>query len=889
MRFILLLIFAATAVSSYAGGIRGTIKAEDGTPLAYATIYVRQTETGAASDLQGRYEVSLPPGTYDILWQYLGYESIQKKVEVTNDWTTIDITLKTHVVVLPNVTVKAGKEDPAYTIMRKAIAKAKYHTQQLDSYTARVYIKGKGQLKDYPWLAKRALEKEGITKDRIFIQESVSDIKYTRPNKFEEKVIAIYVTGKNETKASPNAYVFGSFYEPEIAETVSPLSPKSFSYYRFEYLGTFKDRGFDISKIKVTPRSKGDNVVEGILNIVEDWWSIHSLDFDVTKLGIEAKVKQIYNPIDDKVWMPVSQTFKVNGKVFGFEFEGDYLATMKDYKITMNPALPQDMVVVDEKVEKEAAKEIKKKEEQKAAEKPKTKAKQAKKQQLEEKLKDGKEVTAKELRQIVKEYEKEERKEQKEPDVLSESIFKVDSLAYKKDSTFWEEIRPTPLSKEEKKGYEKEDSLNEVERKKNEGDTLRNNNSKNKKGFQPWDILTGDSYKITETSSFRIHTPYGGYNTVEGVNAIYRMSLYKRWVINDSVTKKSKNYRLELSPVLRYSFAREKLTGFLRVEFRAPDWRIWAEGGQYVTQFNQAEPIHSFVNTFTTLLLGNNYMKLYERKFIDLNYRHRFNDKYTLRAYGGWAERYELQNNADYTLFKSNKEKLTPNAPVNIELPSTSFATNQAFIASAALEARPWQKYKIRNGNKQRINNSTPIFTLEYRKGFPNLFSSDVQFDQVELAVRKQVKLGIRGTIDLTVKGGSFFNNKSMYFMDYKHFMGNRTWFITGDPTSSFRLLDYYLYSTSDDYLEAHAHYHFRKFLLTYLPKARMMGLSENVFVNHLATRTAQYSEVGYSIDGILRIFRIEGAMGFQDLDFKGANFGFRLGIATSVTVNFND
>jgi len=876
MRVIAPLVMLLFAANAFGGGIKGTIKAEDGTPLAYATIYVKQIETGVASDLNGRYEVSLEPGTYDVLWQYLGYESVIRKVEVKDEWTVIDVTMKTHVVVLQGVTVRAGKEDPAYTIMRKAIAKAKFHTQQLDSYTARVYIKGRGQLKDYPWLAKKALEKEGITKDRIFVQESVSDIKYTRPNKFEEKVIAIYTTGKNESRASPNAYVFGSFYEPEIAETVSPLSPKSFSYYRFEYMGTFKDRGFDVSKIKVTPRSKGDNVVEGIINIVEDWWSIHSLDFNVTKLGIGANVKQIYNPIEDKAWLPVSQTFKITGKVFGFEFEGDYLATVKDYKITLNPALPQDMVVVDEKVEKKTT--------------PPVKKKQIKTKKIEESLKEGKEVTDKELRLIVKEYEKQEQKESKEPDVLSESTFSVDSLAYKKDSTFWNDIRPTPLTKDEVKGYEKEDSLAEVERKKNEGDTLRNSNKKNKQGFQPWDIFTGDSYKITETSSFRIHTPYGGYNTVEGVNGIYRTSLYKRWAVKDSTGKKTlKTYRLEVSPVVRYSFARKKFTGFMRVEFRAKDWRIWAEGGKYVTQFNINEPIHSFVNTITTLSRGDNYMKLYERNFIDLNYRHRFNDKYTLRSYWSWSDRYELQNNANYTLFKRNKENLTSNEPVNVELPSTSFEPNQAFIGSVALDARPWQKYRIRNGNKQRVNTSTPVFTLEYRKGFSNIFNSDVRFDQVELTVRKQVKLGIRGTLDLTMRGGTFFNNDKMYFMDYKHFMGNRTYFITGDPTSSFRLLDYYRYSTSDEYLEGHIHYHFRKFLLTYLPKARMMGLSESLFVNHLTTRAAHYSEIGYSIDGILRIFRVEAAMGFQDLKFKDANFGFRLGIATSITVNFND
>lgn len=76
-------------------------------------------------------------------------------------------------------------------------------------------------------VSKKALEKEGITKDRVFIQESVSEITYTRPNKFDEKVIAVYTNG-NSRNTSPNAYVFGSLYEPEIAETISPLSPSHF-------------------------------------------------------------------------------------------------------------------------------------------------------------------------------------------------------------------------------------------------------------------------------------------------------------------------------------------------------------------------------------------------------------------------------------------------------------------------------------------------------------------------------------------------------------------------------------------------------------------------------------------------------------------------------------
>jgi len=876
---LLLLLFST---SLYAGGIRGLIKSDDGNVLAYATIFVKQMGTGAASDLQGRYEVALAPGSYDVAFQYLGYETVIRKIDIATEYIEINVTLKTQVMVLQSVTVKAGKEDPAYTIMRKAIAKAKYHVQQIDSYTAKVYIKGKGKLIDYPWLAKSALEKEGITKDRLFISESVSEIKYTRPNKFEEKVIAVYTTGKDRN-TSPNEYVFGSFYQPEIAETISPLSPKSFSYYRFEYLGSFKDQKYEISKIKVTPRSKGDNVFEGIMYIVEDWWSIHSLDFKTTKLGLEFKVKQIYNPIEenaslnDKVgqaWLPISQQFSADGKVFGFEFTYNYLATVKDYKVKLNPDLPEEMTVIDEKVAKEEAKEVKSKFSKKG-------------QQLQERLAEGKEVTNKELRQLVKEYEKQEQKQGKEPEIISESSYKVDSLAYKKDSTFWTDIRPGPLDNEEVRGYKKNDSISEVQRKRDEGDSLKP--SKNK-GFQIWDILTGDQYKLNKTSDFQIHTPYGGFNTVEGVNLIYKLSYYKRWVKRDSLDldKRPEVKRLEITPIARYAFSRDVFSGYLRTDYRSPNTRLTLEGGKYIQQYNSQDPIHPIVNDFTTLFLGDNLMKLYERDFIDLNYRQRIDEKYTFQASLSWARRKELFNNSNFTLFKSNKDSYTPNAPLNDELVDTSFPTNTALVGAISFEARPWQKYRIRDGRKLRAENTSPLFIINYRKGFNKVLGSEVDFDQVEIGVKHGFKIGIRGKLDVALNAGKFLNTSKLYFMDYQHFLGNRTPFITTDPVGSFRLLDYYKHSTSNEYFVANVHYHFRKFLVTRIPKVRLMGITENLFVNYLSTPTSDnYTEVGYGIEGILRLFRLEAAASFQNGSYS--DYGFRIGVATSLSVNFSD
>ncbi len=261
----------------------------------------------------------------------------------------------------------------------------------------------------------------------------------------------------------------------------------------------------------------------------------------------------------------------------------------------------------------------------------------------------GKEITNKELRQLTKEFEKAERVKQKEPDVISENHFSVDTMAYKKDSTFWADIRPAPLDKEEVRGYKKTDSISEVQRKRDEGDTLK---SKRKhKGFNPFDVLTGNSYSLGKSSNFQIHTPWGGYNTVEGVNAIYRLSYYKRWVKRDTVNKEKRpdTKRLEITPVFRYAFAREKLSGFLRVDYRTRTSRLTVSGGRYIQQIKSDEPIHNFINTFTTLVQGQNWMKIYERDFIDLNFRQRVNDKFSIRTQWSLARRHELYNNNDYS------------------------------------------------------------------------------------------------------------------------------------------------------------------------------------------------------------------------------------------------
>ena len=90
-----------------------------------------------------------------------------------------------------------------------------------------------------------------------------------------------------------------------------------------------------INKIKVTPRAKGDSVFEGFIYIVDNVWSIHSLDLTTYVWGIRFDIQQQFEPILPDVWLPVHEIYDVSGSIFGFAFEYRYFAKLNDYNIKL--------------------------------------------------------------------------------------------------------------------------------------------------------------------------------------------------------------------------------------------------------------------------------------------------------------------------------------------------------------------------------------------------------------------------------------------------------------------------------------------------------------------------------------------------------------------------
>lgn len=871
----LLVAFIFSGMCLFAQGIRGKITDNEGNALPFASITIRNTGEGVASNQHGYYEYSLAMGYYDIVFQYMGYTTKVVPVQVEDEWHTLDVQLEEQVYTLREVIISSDKEDPAYTIMRKAIAKAKFHRLQLDEYQMTVYIKGTGKLTNAPFFLRKKLKEEGLNLNEAYTSESVSRITFRQPNTIEEKVISIRTSGDNNA-TSPAPYIGASFYNDKVNEAISPLSTAAFAYYRFTYLGYFKENGQLINKIRVTPKSKGELVFEGDLFIVEDSWAIHSLDLTTSLMGFGIRVNQLYAPVEKDVWLPVTHTYTFGGKFFGFSGEYVYLASCRDFVVKQNPDLMVRPQIIDEKIEKV----------------PEQKAQPN--QSLEQSLvfEGNQELTRKEFRKKINEYEKEALKEQKNPELISERIYKIDTLAKKRDLSYWETVRPVPLTELEIKGYQRDDSLARAEAAKvSDNDSVR---SSIRKKFSPGALIMGSSYYFGKGRSLSIDPTIAliNFNTVEGVNigASGSFNWVKRTKAADSVTNIRKN--TSLNSAVRYGFSSRQpyYTFGLQREIRAGNQfsQFGLRGGSFVYQFNEDKPISELVNSAYSLIMNQNFMKIYEKQFLQTWFNKDFGENLKIRSEVQYAVRNLLENSTDYSFRETSRRMYSSNIPENAETDVAGLDAGTAALTNFSIYWRPGLKYTKFNNRKVPVYSSAPLLRLSYRRAWQIDGFSDTDFDHLELGITHVKSFGVSGKLDYNLNAGTFINDRNVGFMDFKHFGGNRTIFANMGAVSNYRFLDYYMYSTRGPYLSAISHYQFRKFLFTQLPELRFSGIRENVFFNYLKTDfSPHYMEVGYSLDNLYRIFRVEFGAAFEN--GKYSHFGVRIGIATFLNTNNDD
>ena len=93
----LFLVFSIISVYSQQVILRGVVSdLASKEPLIGASVVVKGTTRGAVTDLDGKYQLELTKGNYDIVISYVGYATVESNVEMQAD-KTLDVPLSSSI------------------------------------------------------------------------------------------------------------------------------------------------------------------------------------------------------------------------------------------------------------------------------------------------------------------------------------------------------------------------------------------------------------------------------------------------------------------------------------------------------------------------------------------------------------------------------------------------------------------------------------------------------------------------------------------------------------------------------------------------------------------------------------------------------------------------
>ncbi|WP_369598087.1 DUF5686 and carboxypeptidase-like regulatory domain-containing protein, partial [Mesonia mobilis] len=285
-RLLLLTLLLLSGVVS--AQVVGEITDTKGEKLPYVNIYLENSFTGTTSNQEGNYELEISkPGDYTIVYQFLGYKTQKKQVNIQSFPYMINVSLAEESTSLEEVVINSD-ENPADRVIRKAIANRKKNLAKVEAYTADFYSRGIWKIENAP---EKILGQEvgdlggGLDSTRsgiVYLSETKSKIKFKATDDFHEKIIASKVSGDDNGFSLNSAQDADfTFYNNTIelnAELVSPIADYAFNYYDYKLEGIFyDDLGNLVNKIKVIPKRPKDRVFSGTIYILEDSWEIYGI------------------------------------------------------------------------------------------------------------------------------------------------------------------------------------------------------------------------------------------------------------------------------------------------------------------------------------------------------------------------------------------------------------------------------------------------------------------------------------------------------------------------------------------------------------------------------------------------------------------------------------
>jgi hypothetical protein len=861
-----------------AHNLKGNIKDKNGLPIPFATVFFKEASQGTTTNEKGDFEITLPPGKYTVTYRSLGFTPKTETITLTDKPISLAVAMEVQYQELPEVTISAGV-DRAYPIMRKVISLSYVHLNQMQSYTATAYLRGTIKVENIPGFFRNQLKRQNIDvkSGDILVQESVNQITYVAPDKYDLKIKSINSTFPKGIDFQVTDILGSSLYQDNVDILISPLGKNAFSHYDFKYEGfTYEGKNI-VNKIMVTPKRKSKLLFEGYLYIMEEYWCLKEADLNFeTPIGT-VNLYMTYDEVSPSIWLPVSHTFSFDASMMGIKGSGKFTTSMKYTDLHFNQGVldmlnlpPREEMAnqVSKPVPPASAKVVKK---SKSAEK-----KRAKIDELLEK-KDLSNHEMSKLSRLMESTQNQSRPDSLKTLELTESVkVQIDPKANNRDTTFWSTIRPIPLAPDELQSFQKRDSV-----------VLALAGKQKSVSF--------DKHKV----SFGFLTPlfFGGRKTLKDSTWLFQyfglfnparitFNAVDGFAVNQEMlfTKTYKPGRsLEIRPRVAYAINRKTIMGNLGIKYNyAPMHRGTFElnGGSYSEDFNEKEEaISPFINGVSSLFFKTNFARYYEDRYLKLSNNVDLANGLVLGTKFEYKNVRELENSTNFS-FIGNQNDYMPNTPANDEVTADQLAAQIDARIAVRLEYTPKYYYRISNGVKVMSHSDFPTFYLCYEKGLKNFFSSTSDYDYLNTGLSYAIEFSQSSSLAWDVNIGWFTNNTRLHFSEFAHVQTQTSPVLPHEYRHSFYVPNYYALSTADRFLNGFISYKTPFLALKYLPVLSNTLWREMIWAGYYSSPVNPYhTEFGYTLLEVLYSTNVGVFVGFDKLNFTrvGINLAFRI------------
>jgi hypothetical protein len=778
--------------------LRGYVVDENAEPLVGVVIRVQNTNEGTVTNEKGQYELRLIEGFHRLYFSFIGYETQIVELAIQKN-EVLNLTLLNNDEQLKAIEVSNKKRDLSYEIIQKV-------SENRDKY-----------------------QNQFITQKRSIYVKSVEENTNSKIGKIKKKEEEDpFAEKKNDS--IPNLNLFEADFVQHIqlpnGFKEEKLAAKKLGSQRSLFFTSTTDADFDFTQNLILAKSLGDN------SYISPISSTAILGYKYKLLGSRfVDNKKVYtikivprksgNALFEgeiEVWDSLFVLKSVDLKV-----SDNSLITYDKFSLKQSYAFVNEKWVIDE-------------------------------QHFTWNVKGGKSLTEGSCYVKYTNYTFDTTYAKR---FFNAEVGITKQDAYEKDTSFWEQIRPIPLTEKERIFITYEDSMYRVRNSTEYLDSVDAIFNKitflkiTLNGIGHIDREKKEQWNFDPLISVIDPVAIGGWRVR------YSISYFKRFESRKSIF---------VSPMLNYGFRNQDVKGNLNVRY------LYNPKKLSVVSLNTGR-YFGFVNNFATINDVFRRSNFYQQTHAYLYHRTElFNGFYAVTG----IQHLQREDLGDFKFASTGDSLFANNKPI-------VFPSHTAFETVISIEYTPKQLYLQEPKEKIVLGSKFPTFSLLYKQAFTDVFGSNTDYKFLEFSAKQLFNVGTFGTSEYNVVAGAYLDTTNLKVMDYRYIRGGDPYFFL-PAMYGFQLVDS-TFPVFKPYIEGHYVHQFNGFITSKIPGLKQLNVTTMVGAGALwvPERNYQYTELFGGINRIFKIGKERIRLGCYYVVSQSNAQGFRTGFKFSI------